>query len=146
MTAVSSRTSEASDYERDTPDGRTAAERAASMSELREGLTLLIPPDFVEAIVSAVIARVVGELRSQAQIDAWPAWMSVDTTARYLDVSPERVRKCRLGGTFRFIRRRPAAASSSAAPTSTTGCPAFASRRAGRSARVDRECGFAVLT
>jgi excisionase family DNA binding protein len=30
---------------------------------------------------------------SPTTADSWPAWMSVDTAARYLDVSPERLRK-----------------------------------------------------
>jgi excisionase family DNA binding protein len=44
---------------------------------------------FVEAIAERVLAR----LADRDNGDAWPEWMSIPTAARYLDVSPERVRK-----------------------------------------------------
>jgi excisionase family DNA binding protein len=56
------------------------------------GLVVALPDEVLEAIISAVTERVLVRLEP-ALGDLWPAWMSVDTAARYLDVSPERVRK-----------------------------------------------------
>src|SRR4051812_16623522 len=56
------------------------------------GFSVEVPAEVLEAIVAEVTARVVEELRA-ADDRSWPEWMSVETAARYLDVSPERVRK-----------------------------------------------------
>jgi excisionase family DNA binding protein len=37
--------------------------------------------------------ELLADLRAERDAAAWPEWMSVDTAARYLDVSPERLRK-----------------------------------------------------
>lgn len=52
-----------------------------------------VPDSVVEEIIDAVTQRVLDALALKEQADHWPKWMSVDTAARYLDVSPERVRK-----------------------------------------------------
>jgi excisionase family DNA binding protein len=54
-------------------------------------LALAIPDDAVAEIVERVAALVVE--RMQVESHSWPEWMSVETAARYLDVSPERLRK-----------------------------------------------------
>jgi len=46
--------------------------------------------------VSALAAFVANLMRAQAQpsgSETWPEWMNIDTAARYLDCTPERVRK-----------------------------------------------------
>jgi excisionase family DNA binding protein len=58
------------------------------------GLAIELPGELVEAIVAAVMEHVIERLAlHESAGDAWPAWMSVETAARYLDVSPERLRK-----------------------------------------------------
>ena len=52
----------------------------------------------------------------------WPEWMSVETAAAYLDVSPERLHKLKQRGHVPFVQTAPKRASSSDAKTSTTGC------------------------
>lgn len=54
-------------------------------------LALVIPDDVIEEIALRA-AEIVAE-RLQVERQAWPEWMSVTTAARYLDVSPERLRK-----------------------------------------------------
>src|SRR4051794_17246091 len=48
------------------------------------------PLEMDEAALAAIAAALPDEPIS---CSAWPEWMSVDTAARYLDVSPERLRK-----------------------------------------------------
>jgi excisionase family DNA binding protein len=45
----------------------------------------------LEQMRETLRAELLDELRTAG--DTWPRWMSVDTVARYLDASPERVRK-----------------------------------------------------
>jgi excisionase family DNA binding protein len=47
----------------------------------------------LKTIIEAVEERVLAHLADRNQGDGWPEWMSVETAARYLDCSEERVRK-----------------------------------------------------
>lgn len=54
--------------------------------------------------------RVDAALAEQARsTETWPEWMSVETAARYLDCSPERVRKIAARRQIPFVQERPAA-------------------------------------
>jgi excisionase family DNA binding protein len=54
-------------------------------------LTLQLPEELVEAI--ALRAADIAVERLQVELQAWPEWMGIETAARYLDVSVERLRK-----------------------------------------------------
>jgi excisionase family DNA binding protein len=69
-------------------------------------LTLLVPTDALDAIVEIVQARVAERL--EASIDsAYPEWLSVESAASYLDVSPERVRKLVARRTIPYYQEGP---------------------------------------
>ena len=72
-------------------------EHAGSVSESarpRPSIAITLPADIVDVIVAEVTKLVILEGTSArgASVDL-PEFMSVDTAARYLDVSPERIRK-----------------------------------------------------
>ena len=74
-----------------TPPNNAAPPTATEDPEAVE-LRLLIQGEQV----SALAALVANLLRAQPQpsgSESWPEWMNVDTAARYLDCTPERVRK-----------------------------------------------------
>jgi hypothetical protein len=54
-------------------------------------LTLAVPEELVEAIAERA-AQIVVE-RLDVDLQAWPEWMGIETASRYLDISPERLRK-----------------------------------------------------
>jgi excisionase family DNA binding protein len=54
-------------------------------------LALPIPEELVEAIAVRAAEIVVERLQVESQ--AWPEWMGIETAARYLDCSVERLRK-----------------------------------------------------
>lgn len=56
-------------------------------------MTLQVPPATLEAIAALVEARVLEHLTKLDVATGIPEWLSVESAARYLDVSPERVRK-----------------------------------------------------
>jgi excisionase family DNA binding protein len=68
-------------------------------------LAIVVPEQLVQAIVERVL--VVLDEREQARESAWPEWMSVETAAAYLDVSPERVRKLQARGQLPFFQEAP---------------------------------------
>lgn len=70
------------------------------------GLTVAVPHAVVEAVVAAVTARVLAELSAGGD-ESWPAFMSVETAARYLDVSPERLRKLQARGEVPYLQEAP---------------------------------------
>ncbi|MBA3844185.1 MAG: helix-turn-helix domain-containing protein, partial [Actinobacteria bacterium] len=39
--------------------------------------------------------------------DSWPEWMGVETAARYLDVSPQRLRKLVAAGSIPHVQEGP---------------------------------------
>jgi excisionase family DNA binding protein len=59
-----------------------------------ETLTVSFPPESVAALAERA-AEIVYErlVEREARGTDWPEWMSVETAARYLDASEERVRK-----------------------------------------------------
>jgi excisionase family DNA binding protein len=59
-----------------------------------ESVTLSLPPAAVEVFAERAAAIVLAQLgEHDASSSEWPEWMSVETAARYLDASKERVRK-----------------------------------------------------
>ena len=60
------------------------------MSDPQLGLT--IPGEVIEALAAAVSERLLPDFNT-TRTDPWPEWMAIDTAARYLDVSPQRLRK-----------------------------------------------------
>jgi excisionase family DNA binding protein len=56
-------------------------------------LGLVIPDAVVEALAIAVSERLLPALRAAGEAERWPEWMAIETAARYLDVSPQRLRK-----------------------------------------------------
>ena len=59
-----------------------------------EPLTLRLPAGLVDALAAAVSERILARLHAlPATAEPWPEWMAIETAARYLDVSPQRLRK-----------------------------------------------------
>jgi len=56
-------------------------------------LNLTVPDEVIEALAIAVSQRLLPALRAAGEMERWPEWMAVETAARYLDVSPQRLRK-----------------------------------------------------
>lgn len=75
---------------------------------MSDGLTLRLDADALDAIAERAAAIVLGRLREERNDGAsWPEWMSVETAARYLDASPERVRKLAARGELPFSQEAP---------------------------------------
>ena len=77
-----------------------------------EPLTLVIPSELIERIAERAAELVrQGEPRrdprGRANSGGWPEWLSVETAAAYLDVSPERVRKLQARGELPFYQEGP---------------------------------------
>lgn len=60
---------------------------------MSDGLTVEVPAAVIEQLVELIASRVLAVLGECEDGRRWPEWMSVETAAGYLDVSPERVRK-----------------------------------------------------
>lgn len=60
------------------------------------GLSLTLPEELFGAISERAAERVLAQLTEREP--GWPEWMSVETAARYLNISPERVRKLQSRG------------------------------------------------
>lgn len=58
-----------------------------------EPLTLTLPLALVDALAAAVSERILAGLDPITAGEQWPEWMAIDTAARYLAVSPQRLRK-----------------------------------------------------
>lgn len=58
--------------------------------------------DAIERIVREQVERAIAE-----QGNGWPEWLSVDGAARYMDVSPERVRKLQHSGVLPYSQEAP---------------------------------------
>ena len=56
-------------------------------------LSLSIPDALIEALATAVSKRLLPTLQTSGGCEPWPEWMAIETAARYLDVSPQRIRK-----------------------------------------------------
>jgi excisionase family DNA binding protein len=68
-------------------------------------LTLKVPEELVERVAKRAAELVLVALERDAE--RWPEWLSVETAARYLDVSPERVRKLQARGDLPFYQEAP---------------------------------------
>jgi excisionase family DNA binding protein len=88
-------------------------------------LAITIPHELIEAMVELTVGRAIERLRDPEAEGGWPAWMSVETAARYLDVSPERVRKLQARGKLPYYQHAP-------------GCRVFFNRR-------ELDCAMAEL-
>jgi len=55
-------------------------------------LALTIPEEVIEALAAAVSERLLPHFHANGP-DPWPEWMAIETAARYLNVSPQRLRK-----------------------------------------------------
>jgi len=58
-----------------------------------EPLTLTLPHALIEALAAAISEHLLNRLHPVTSADPWPEWMAIETAARYLDVSPQRLRK-----------------------------------------------------
>jgi excisionase family DNA binding protein len=58
-----------------------------------EPLALTLPTALLDALAAAVSQRVLASLTGLTAAEPWPEWMAIETAARYLDVSPQRLRK-----------------------------------------------------
>lgn len=78
----------------------------------------LLSVELPEEALQAIAERVLGMLQPYMghEDKGWPEWMSVETAARYLDVSPERVRKLQARGQLPYYQEGP-------------GCRVFFNRR-----------------
>jgi excisionase family DNA binding protein len=47
----------------------------------------------VDQLRAELLDEIRAQVRAEVELNAWPAWMSVETAARYLDCTPERIRK-----------------------------------------------------
>ena len=55
----------------------------------------------------AALQKIAAALGSRSDQEAWPAWMSAETVARYLDCPVERVRKLVGGRAIPFVQEAP---------------------------------------
>jgi excisionase family DNA binding protein len=67
-------------------------------------LRITLPEDVIERIAERAAEIVLDRLDER---ERWPEFMSVETAARYLDVSPERVRKLQARGELPFYQEGP---------------------------------------
>ena len=65
-------------------------------------LAIPIPDEIIGTIIEAVTARML----AARQDDGWPEWMSIQTAAKYLDVSPERITKLYASGSLPHLPGR----------------------------------------
>lgn len=70
-------------------------------------LTIELTPDQLDMLAHRVAEIVRGELPSPSPRTPWPDWLSVDRSADYLGVSPERVRKLIARHQIPFYREGP---------------------------------------
>lgn len=56
-------------------------------------LGVSIPDSVIEALATAVCERLLPALQAAGRGEPWPEWMAIETASRYLDVSPQRIRK-----------------------------------------------------
>lgn len=78
----------------------------ATISE-PERLSLDIPARTLDVIVDAAAARTLERIAAEQEAEPWPEWLSVETAARYLDVSPERLRKLQARREVPFYQEAP---------------------------------------
>lgn len=84
--------------------GLVSSSRSTKIGELGRRRN---PGSTFEAIIAAAAARTLELLGTRLEQEAWPAWMSVETASRYLDVSPERLRKLQARREIPFHQEAP---------------------------------------
>ena len=71
----------------------------------RRAVAITLPPDVVDVIVAEVTKLVILEgAETRLAAAEQPEFMSVETAARYLDVSPERIRKLQARGKIPYYQ------------------------------------------
>ena len=86
---------------------RRAERRGAEGGRVSE-LAAIFGPEAVAALEALIDARVEAALSTAGRSDA-PEWLSVESAARYLDVSPERVRKLQSRRELPYYQEAPGA-------------------------------------
>jgi excisionase family DNA binding protein len=72
------------------------------------GIALSMSAEDMDMLIQIVVERIAKALEKQAAVDRdWPAFMSIETAARYLDVSVERVRKLKERHEIPYIQEAP---------------------------------------
>jgi excisionase family DNA binding protein len=66
-----------------------------------------LPAELVEAVAERVAEILIEQERSRRASTEWPEWMSVETAARYLDMTPHAARKLYERGTVPFHQDAP---------------------------------------
>ena len=56
------------------------------------GVTVAVPTELIE-LVATRAAELVAERLARQDAEPWPEWMSIETAARYLDCTVQRMRK-----------------------------------------------------
>ncbi len=56
-------------------------------------MTTIDLTDALARLRTEIVADVLDQVRAERETDPWPGWMDVPTAARYLSVTPGRVRK-----------------------------------------------------
>jgi excisionase family DNA binding protein len=64
----------------------------AAHARVAEPITIALPAEALDQIIEAVTERVLATLTARDD-EQWPRWMNVETAARYIDASPQRIRK-----------------------------------------------------
>ena len=70
-------------------------------------LRVELPPELLDDI--AVRAAELVLQRLEMRQPAWPQWMNIDTAARYLDVTPDRLWKLKRAGRIPYVQDGPGA-------------------------------------
>src|SRR5438034_34966 len=89
-------------------------EQGLPIAPSREGaqmanvITLSIPAEGLDELIQRVAERLAEAIDRGGQPDSkWPAYMTIDTAAGYLDVSVERVRKLKERQEIPYIQEAP---------------------------------------
>jgi excisionase family DNA binding protein len=69
--------------------------------------TWTLPPEALDGLAAAIVERLAPMLAELGPSDRWPAFMSAETAAAYLDVSVERIRKLKDRREIPFIQEAP---------------------------------------
>jgi excisionase family DNA binding protein len=72
------------------------------------GIIVSISPESLDELIGMIVDRLATTLESRDTPDRpWPAFLSIETAATYLDVSVERVRKLKERREIPFIQEAP---------------------------------------
>jgi excisionase family DNA binding protein len=70
-------------------------------------ILVAVPTEVLQAVASAAAEQVLAVIAAVPPGDLWPEWMAVETAARYLDISPERLRKLQARREVPFYQEGP---------------------------------------